>query len=671
MSLSKLTETIEEVLKQKRAHFNVAVYERDSPDVFSSLIDRRWNIEIVAHSNLEQILQGIVEKEGLQRMFPDPVKTLAYTAIVHEGGHWEHCPYDISQCEEILHGVHQELKQSLPKVYQGLAQRLHGVYAEFAERFSQARKSERTFMPSQDVFADQVVERNLQLSIGRAANLFDDFVDDTVNSVRDTNAEEYVKGLGLRLLLFKEMDGSVFGRRHYSKMITFYADMLARLTGMPQEIKERLAASYHPEMPELEVSVRNALTVLLGDEKLAGKVYAGKLLQAEREDVAARLSDKASWGGKAKQLAAVAVPYLAEEPEESAKALCNYLLVALGLIKPGTGLGQSIATQQSITSRMPVGIEGEEGEEGELSGDPDVKQQIISVGIGKGHEVGYISRFELLDTLYRERAEDILVQVISKKKADQLLGPRGSSVVAYLDRERVSGDFDIARIDWPRTLIIGRGGKEEVVLFQKDLPLLDSDPFERKGGEIPDLAFIVDSSGSMGADLVRGYGPYDLLLRSIYSIFRMLEKNRKGYQMRYSVVNFSGRTVFSGWHPVQELDKVKRALLRYQGSGTTLDTATIDKLVSERKDRFLAFLVTDSMIWNVDEVEHALDRLVDAGNYLVQFHIGHRWGFELGQHKPLYARLAAKGLPVHVLSDPADLVGLSVEWAEKFYGELK
>jgi Mg-chelatase subunit ChlD len=201
----------------------------------------------------------------------------------------------------------------------------------------------------------------------------------------------------------------------------------------------------------------------------------------------------------------------------------------------------------------------------------------------------------------------------------------------------------------------------ELEIYRKSVPICHDTPGIEAVQGFPDLALIVDSSGSMRWDPNAGTGPYDSLLRAVYSMLQFLEQKQKAYHMKFSVLNFSGMTLRSGWQPYSELRQIKEMLFRYQGGGTIFDGSSLESLIRESNDRFLAVMVTDGQIGNAVEVAETVRGLLSKGHGFVLIQIGKQSAFgEL---------LRKLGVATHVISDHRQLEGLYVEWAQAVWGE--
>lgn len=104
-------------------------------------------------------------------------------------------------------------------------------------------------------------------------------------------------------------------------------------------------------------------------------------------------------------------------------------------------------------------------------------------------------------------------------------GRRPEVPVIWLHTRRLYGreGVPLSRIRWSRTRLVPISREDEDLwLYRKQVPV--SDPFEGVPATVglPDLAFLVDSSESMGWDPEAGQGRYDLVLRSIYAVWQKL-----------------------------------------------------------------------------------------------------------------------------------------------------
>ena len=286
--------------------------------------------------------------------------------------------------------------------------------------------------------------------------------------------------------------------------------------------------------------------------------------------------------------------------------------------------------------------------------DPAFRQRVIQSGIGRGkNPLDYYMGYEALDALYRSRATRIEIETTTVSRQGMALE------VAHMGREELKhGVPELNAIDWGATRFDSDG---QMHLYRKTMPVIQETAAKVQMGGFPDLLFVVDSSGSMKWDPKRGTGPYDALLRAIFSVFDFLEKHGKAPYMRFAVVNFSSMTTKTPWHGYPDLRKVKEALFKWQGGGTVLNCRVLDELTASSSDAFLCLMVTDSCIRNATEVLATIERMVRRGHRFVLIQIGAANAMAQGAE--------ALGVPVHLITDPSQLQGLCLEHTRRNYSD--
>jgi len=256
--------------------------------------------------------------------------------------------------------------------------------------------------------------------------------------------------------------------------------------------------------------------------------------------------------------------------------------------------------------------------------------------------------YDTLDALYRSRVAKVEIE-------SEVTCRKGMAFeITHVAREELDSFPGFNNIDWGATRVTT---DKKLQLYEKKIPITDQTPTKREIAGFPDLLFIVDSSGSMKWDPRGGTGPYDSLLRAIYSVFNFLEKHNKAQYMRFAVVNFSSTTVKTPWLAFAELRRVKESLFKYQGGGTKLDCDTIRQIVNASGDRFLCLMVTDAQISNVTDVFNTVKMMADRGHGFVLV--------QIGQRSPLFEQARKAGLAAHVINDPGKLEGLCLDYARK------
>lgn len=183
---------------------------------------------------------------------------------------------------------------------------------------------------------------------------------------------------------------------------------------------------------------------------------------------------------------------------------------------------------------------------------------------------------------------------------------------------------------------------EQTMLYM-DTPSASSGP----GTLLPDLAFVIDSSGSMEYKPYEGRGQYDLLLRAVFGVFHWLQANSLGWLLNYAVVNFSDKTVSSGWRGWSRRHALHDALFDYQGSSTHLNVDTLRSLKSRSKRPFTVVMITDGELANTAEVLAYTRYEITPPHGLILLQIGRMTGFA--------KQVQRMGFSVHRVDQPADL----------------
>lgn len=260
--------------------------------------------------------------------------------------------------------------------------------------------------------------------------------------------------------------------------------------------------------------------------------------------------------------------------------------------------------------------------------------------------------FEILDALYRIGVTDVRI------KFDPVRKPAAAMDIAHLAREEASTQLlSFNQIDWAGTRIKPDG---ELQFYEKRLPISWQSPARVETKGIPDLLLVVDSSGSMRWDPEDGHGPYDSLLRAVYSVFHFLEDGQKAQCMRFAAVNFSDATLTTSWHSYRALNEVKKLLFRHQRGGTRLDCAKLRQLAEAGSNRFLCLMVTDSQIANPADVVSTIQEMTDLGHGFVLI--------QIGQAVPMTLEVQSAGHAVHVITDHRQMEGLCLDYARRTWG---
>ena len=138
--------------------------------------------------------------------------------------------------------------------------------------------------------------------------------------------------------------------------------------------------------------------------------------------------------------------------------------------------------------------------------------------------------------------------------------------------------------------------------------------------------------------------------------------------LKYNMINFSSRTVESGWHTYAQMPAVKRAMFDYQGSFTYLDPRALERLRKGRTDSFLCFLLTDGGFnanANADAVLAEIDMMQKTGSIGIH-------AFNLGGSDCYFWRgfrnLGLKDQPVR---NAQDFLDKAIKFTKEFYSEIE
>jgi hypothetical protein len=252
---------------------------------------------------------------------------------------------------------------------------------------------------------------------------------------------------------------------------------------------------------------------------------------------------------------------------------------------------------------------------------------------------------------YRGLARNLLtIQLFTKKP--------GGSIPAYPETWRI-GD-SIEELDFLQTLLVS-----PVVI-----PNLTTRKWIRKEGpghlvqkSLPDMMIVIDSSGSMGWDIMADHtvaGRYHMALVSAFAAVNYALS--KGSYI--SVINFSTGVRKITW--TNDRNKIESTLLKYQASGTNLPTKQILEFAHSAKKKFMVFLISDLELQNWGPAKEAIVELIQMGNKFIGFFIdGHPDILNI----PDFQELQNMGAKFYCISDVEDLCGLVIKEVKMGYGD--
>jgi hypothetical protein len=448
-----------------------------------------------------------------------------------------------------------------------------------------------------------------------------------------------------------------------------YSNIQLRLWIRDGEIAKALRSRFPRPFDALDFETERGVAILLDTFELSGDGRDGLAWAEEgtREFIIDALKyDYRSWPIKAFQFAELFTPYAicnegerpqppppqAGQPNSSGRPSFQAEERRALVQSPEMPTQQAVQESETRIGRSLTGAPPDSFYE-RFERDAQFRRRVLSSGVGKGiNPLKFHMSFESLDALYRGRVAKVEIECETVTRAGTAID------VAHMTRQKLGDSLpSLNCIDWGATRFDAGG---ELELYKKDLPITDQRAGAAQMNGFPDLLFVVDSSGSMGWDPKSGQGPYDSLLRAIYSVFAFLEEQNKAQHMRFAAINFSATTLCTAWKSYSELNVVKRLLFRHQGGGTVFASAPLEATASNSLDRFLCLMVTDGQISNQGDVVRVVGNMISKGNDFA--HI------QIGRETPLVEHLRQINVPVHVIADHTELDGLCLEYTRNTWG---
>lgn len=153
----------------------------------------------------------------------------------------------------------------------------------------------------------------------------------------------------------------------------------------------------------------------------------------------------------------------------------------------------------------------------------------------------------------------------------------------------------------------------------KLMPGITTKKWEKQYNPIPldnsgnsDLFLIIDTSGSMGDDIVTGSRLHEAVLAS-FGFIKFFEE-KKG---KIALVNFSSTPIICDW--TDDYEKIKDTLLIKQGSSTNFPKNSIEKLTIHKREGSVIVIITDGEISNWQEIYTLFTDLLNLNNDLFLF----------------------------------------------------
>lgn len=579
-------------------------------------------VVLVVSPNFGTEFADVVVREGLTSLQPpEQAMTEMISSDVHaQVGTFKVCPWGANDYAEILQAV--------------------------ADGLQSAGASERQIR-------DYTVE---------VAGLFIASVVAGVYAVRGPDPAFFRRGVLISKVIAPAMQGATMTRA-----AAIWCAIQMRIWGDDSEMCSAVRSYRPPQLDVVDFEANRGTAILMDSYEYVERSEDGLLWS--RSTLARSVADELqfrynSWPIKAFQLAELFFPYVMADkegnhppsPPESGRRLSpdgrpsqDARSRRQNLVRFPVDLGQMLnpSAEDEVASAVsdPFALR--------LAQDGEFRNRILQRIIGDGPGTAtIIPSTDVLHALYQRRAK----QITMPSTASQ--GHESRFPVAHLTRRPLGFLVPtLGEIDWGATRPMPDGRLE---LYRKHLPVEKPIPVHTAQGGIPDLCYVVDSSGSMRWHWRQGQGPYDCLLRAIYSVERFLGKTRKSPLLRYCAINFSNTTIRTRWCGFADLVEVRKLLFRHQNGGTRLDCQVLRQVAAESRDRFLCFMVTDGQLKNAAEVAATAADLAARGNWFTLI--------QIGASSTLVKLIGEAGLSTHTIATASELEGLCLEYAKRTWG---
>ncbi|MBI2564476.1 VWA domain-containing protein [Candidatus Woesearchaeota archaeon] len=606
--------------------YRLNVEVSDTENLIEAGINREnWMIHYLADPLIGDKLEDMIRQEGI-RVECSKEKLLCAGAD-HEEGHWRVCPFDRDYVEDILHGISAGLKNA------GLS-------------------------------GDEIVQYAPDV-----ANLFMDFIDNSVNGLDAKDGVNFSDGISLFYLnqlrkpncsagyaLFVDAQMKVYGRKGIETKVR-PRGLLGRIFGKEKSrvVGFREMAESHSSYKKIAKDVKSLIATVL-PSALADKAYERGVDSYDSRLLIDEFTKRDLWGKKAEAFAKVFAPYAKEVNKEN-NSSCE-----------GNGEGQGKTGKQNKSKQGSESNKGKHEHKGrcnfvrELLEDPEARKDILRRALSKGRKAGpegipYFSQQESFEAAYESAVEEIVLKYF--KDDDDNENP-AFDLFHMKDRKLEEDEIITGRLNWGKTLFVNTSEGKELWLHKREVPYQIEEEMLPGRKSLEDVLFVVDVSGSMGwSGKPLDGSKYDLALQSIFGCLRGLEKMGRAAHARYGLVLFSNSTEFSGWEEYYGLDKFKRLVFTgYQGQGTHLNSRVMQKALQGNNNRFLTILISDGEISNTDAPE-TIKKVVDAGNDVVQFSIQGSTDFS--------KKIKNYGAEIVQVNKPEDLAGIVLEKVKERY----
>lgn len=694
--MEKIKATIEKILAEKDWEINK--YQLDFFDIIKLMenpdrlaaasIDMKTNkIMFTVHPDIEAKLDDLISIKGIKKYFSDALVQLTKGITLHEWGHWQGCPLESQKALEMA-------SAASPLVYEFLKE--------------QEIKKQRRETGEAHPHIDEIKKDLVQMQSFWQTNFFMDFVDNALEAHLDDNKEDHVLGMWLfytmegeasrnsasnrcsdqRLVAKnvistiratreeiekKQAEASALGKTvqqdrydnslgrlqyeierlrqkekynleylaeirqkrkvmrqgKFSKYFTLFLNASAKL--YLDEKKESYWKQYYAEdFPELEQETQAILEILLDNNDIAERIAQRKATKEDWNKALHELEFKyEKWADKNKKVVEILLKYL--DPDEQ---------------PPGMSLNPFF---QSFIDN------------------PEGMEDALGALIAQGKPLYFGENDMVYNAIYRQKAQKIVMEEIKKDREAGMVKIKDLS-------EKKTMIPSLSGINWGKTRIKNANGEQQFEFYKEQVPLQIPGQFPKMSKSLPDILFMVDTSGSMGwayaendgnIDTSRNMQSYDLACTAIHSVVNYLEQSKKAAWMKFGAVTFSNETKFSGWKEHKDIKEMFRTLYDKENGGTHLNGNVIDEVLSSKSDQFWAIMVTDGAIGNEAEAIKKVHDLVEQGNYFTLIHIGQENSF-CKSIKEKYGEDV-----VVVINSAEELAGVSLKYTKSIYGTIR